>query len=796
MKATGPLFIAMTTAAAMWPMYAGAASSDDNTLAEIVVTAQKRLEDVDKVPISISVFNRATMEQRGIQDLSDIAAISPGVDYQNLGGMNRVTIRGITTGTSQAGYATTGLYIDDIPIQVRPSTQIDLYGTADPKVFDLDRVEVLRGPQGTLFGAGAEGGAIRFITPQPSLTDFSGYARAGAGITDGGGPNYEAGAAYGGPIVSDELGFRISAWHRVDGGYIQYNSPLGGYHDSNGNWQDSTVVRAALTYAPISSLTITPSLFYQDVYSNNMSTFEPAGSAAATNDYFVTQYSKLGPQYSNIASGYFVNPNAIQTPSDDIFSLPALKVVWDTGAVELTSDTSFLHRKNSVVDDFTAFVQEFSGIPGWTTLPGATVGDRNIIYTDQNVFTQEVRLQSLDTSRALQWTVGLFYSKERQTVVNQEASPYLPTEVFDYFGETLAQLGKNPNVYGDLSYYGSEPTVDQQTAIFGQATYAITTQWSVVAGVRGARESNSYNIFFTGRPGPHTFGGEQSQNVADPKFGINFQADDNNLLYFSAAKGDRIGGVNSPFSTGDTGCLAQLASLGVSANPTTYKSDSLWSYELGSKNKLFGGRLNVEASAFHIVWNNVQEGVAVPACGGDSFTSNLGRATSNGFDLQASTLITDSLNVGLSMGYTNALSSDTLSIGKSLASIGGTQLNPYGSPWIVSPSAQYSFTWAAGHQGYVRLDDVFHSKNPGPFAADNPASASYGGTPFVANPSYNVLNMHVGTTWNNWDFSIYALNVLNSHPVLFYMANQSIQPIGGAQTIRPLTVGATAIFRL
>jgi iron complex outermembrane receptor protein len=164
MKATGPLFIAMTTAAAMWPMYAGAASSDDNTLAEIVVTAQKRLEDVDKVPISISVFNRATMEQRGIQDLSDIAAISPGVDYQNLGGMNRVTIRGITTGTSQAGYATTGLYIDDIPIQVRPSTQIDLYGTADPKVFDLDRVEVLRGPQGTLFGAGAEGGAIRFIT--------------------------------------------------------------------------------------------------------------------------------------------------------------------------------------------------------------------------------------------------------------------------------------------------------------------------------------------------------------------------------------------------------------------------------------------------------------------------------------------------------------------------------------------------------------------------------------------------------------------------------------------------------
>ena len=132
------------------------------------------------------------MEQRNIQDLGDVAAISPGIDYQNTGTTTAIAVRGISSGT--IGYSTTGIYIDDVPVQIRLDGGIIPGTNTTPVVFDLDRVEVLRGPQGTLFGAGAEGGIIRFIQPQPSLTEFSGTARAGVATTDNGGPSYETGA--------------------------------------------------------------------------------------------------------------------------------------------------------------------------------------------------------------------------------------------------------------------------------------------------------------------------------------------------------------------------------------------------------------------------------------------------------------------------------------------------------------------------------------------------------------------------------------------------------------------------
>jgi iron complex outermembrane receptor protein len=185
-------------------------------LQEVVVSAQKREESINKVPISVAVLGRDEMEKRNIKDFADVAAVAPGVDFQNEGTFIDVAVRGISSGVS--GASTTGIYLDDVPVQIRLDSGVVVSTNTTPLVFDLDRVEVLRGPQGTLFGAGAEGGAIRFIQAQPSLTQYSGYARAGVGTTDGGGLSYEAGAAYGGPIVDNELGFRVSAWHGRDGG--------------------------------------------------------------------------------------------------------------------------------------------------------------------------------------------------------------------------------------------------------------------------------------------------------------------------------------------------------------------------------------------------------------------------------------------------------------------------------------------------------------------------------------------------------------------------------------------------
>src|ERR1700676_1647576 len=188
-------------------------------LEEIVVTATRREESINRVPISVTAFSQDMMDQKGIKDFSDVVRFTPGVSI-DAGGTNAISIRGIS---SSGGAGTTGIYIDDTPIQMR-SVGFNPDDTL-PKTFDLDRVEVLRGPQGTLFGAGSEGGTVRYILTQPSLTKDSTYVRSETSYTQYGEPSYEAGIAQGGPIVDGVLGIRASAWYRKDGGWIDRVDP-------------------------------------------------------------------------------------------------------------------------------------------------------------------------------------------------------------------------------------------------------------------------------------------------------------------------------------------------------------------------------------------------------------------------------------------------------------------------------------------------------------------------------------------------------------------------------------------
>jgi outer membrane receptor protein involved in Fe transport len=766
------------------------------TLEEVVVTARKREENLDKVPISIAVFDQAALQQLGIKDINGIANISPGVDFQDEGPINRIAIRGISIGYLGSGYATVGTYIDDVPIQTRVSSIIDTMGNAEPKVFDLDRVEVLRGPQGTLFGAGAEGGAIRFITSQPSLTEYSGYSRAELATTDGGDPSYETGVAFGGPIVQDELGFRVSAWHRRDGGYIDHESAIpGGYYYDNSNWTDSDVLRAALTFAPVDSVKITPSVYYQHVYSHDIPMFEPAGSASP-GDVFTSFLSGLGPQYSNVGAGRFVNPELEQEPSSDQFYVPALKAVFDLAAFEVTSSTGYLYRNNTSHEDFTTDTPGIFGFPWQTT---AAAADYNSVSTNQNVFSQELRAQNADANQRLQWTLGLFYTQSRQKLYNLERSPDLPNLIQTYFGEPIGTyLGTNLVQPGNLSYIGDEHDTDTQAAVFGQVTYHLINHLSLTAGARVARERTQYSVFQGAVYAAPPVAGEQSEHVVDPKFGVNLQLDDNNLLYVSASKGDRIGGVNSPLEAFGQ-CLVALEALGLHGAPNTYQGDSLWSYEVGSKNRLMGGRLQLEASAFHIDWSNVQQNIYVPACS-EGFISNLGKAKSNGFDFVVNVLVTDALKLGVSVGYTNAKFANTVTSGEKQIVTSGDQINPYSAPWTVVPTLEYDFPFAQSYKGYLRLDDEYHSRNPGPFGESNPNNASYfgsfaSGSAFIPNPAINTLNIRVGGTWARWDVSVYALNTLNNHPLLYNQQFIAVQNPGTAFTLRPLTIGIASAYR-
>ena len=767
------------------------ASNSSEQLQEVVVTAEKREENLNKVPISVSVLGRDEMEQRNIVSMADVAAVTPGVDFQNTGSTIALSIRGISSGIS--GYSTTGIYIDDVPVQIRLDNGVVPGTNTTPLVFDLDRVEVLKGPQGTLFGAGAEGGTIRFIQAQPSLTDYSGYARAGLATTDGGGPSYEAGAAFGGPIIQDELGFRVSAWHERQGGYIEHDSAIaGGADEYDSGYRDADVLRGALTLAPTSSLKITPSFFYQHTYWNDVPTFDPGSKTYP--DTMTANWSSLDPTFSNVDAGRLVFQGLLLQPSDDQLYLPSLKVDEQLPGVSLTSTTSYLYRRYTAQQDFTTVMPFFVGLPWPQSADAAAVS-----YTPAflNVFAQELRATSTNPDQRLQWTFGLFYNQSRQTGFQWIVSPYFPTQVLQGLGKTIAEAFGQPQLPGDESIYEREPLSDQQLAAYGQITYQLLSHISLVAGARVARETDKYNIYINGPlngPTATQFAGTERQTVVDPKYGINVQLNENNLLYVSAAKGDRIGGVNPPpYST--PACLAALAALGYpnGAALDTYKGDSLWSYEIGSKNRLFNGRLEIQVSAFHIKWSDIQQIVQVPACT-EGFTSNLGQATSNGFDFQAEVLITDALKVGLSMGYTDARDATTIVSAGNNVVADGQQINNYAAPWTVVPTAEYTFPVGAGYNGYARVDDTYHSKNPGPYnPTTNTASPTYNPY-FIANPAYNQLNVHVGMKWSGWDTSVYALNVLNSHPLLFNNAPQPFTFYGNTWTLQPLTIGVAVMY--
>src|SRR3984885_2632680 len=218
-------------------------------LKEIVVTATRHEESLSKVPVSVSAYTQEDMDQKGMKDFTDIVRFTPGVSIDQTG-TNNISIRGIS---SSGGAGTTGIYIDDTPIQMR-SLGFNPDDTL-PKTFDLDRVEVLRGPQGTLFGAGSEGGTVRYILTQPSLTKDSTYARSEVSFTQYGEPNCDAGGAAGAPIIDGTLGFRVSAWFRRDGGWIDRVDPTtGAVVDANANHDQTLVLRLAGIWKPLDAV--------------------------------------------------------------------------------------------------------------------------------------------------------------------------------------------------------------------------------------------------------------------------------------------------------------------------------------------------------------------------------------------------------------------------------------------------------------------------------------------------------------------------------------------------------------
>jgi iron complex outermembrane recepter protein len=734
---------------------------------EVVVTATRQEQVLSRVPLSVAAYTQERMDRQGVRSVDDVARLTPGITFTRTDGRNaaaaNISIRGIS---STAGSATTGIYIDDTPIQVR-SIGFSAFSTF-PAVFDLERVEVLRGPQGTLFGAGSEGGTIRFITPQPSLGRYSAYARTEYGAVEHGGANYEMGVAIGGPIVQDKLAFRASAWGRRDGGFVdRVDFRTGALQEENSNYQDSRVLKGAISWAPIDRLTITGSLYYQRITNND------------TNAYW--------ENLSRPDDGVYRQGNAKGQPSWDTFYLPAVHIDWDLGPVRFVSNTSYFHRNNQAINDYTAF--EFGIWAGDYRFPAGAYAPAYQFNRQQN-FTQEARFESTDPNARLTWVLGVFYSKNRQVAKQRVQDTYLP----GILGPAFNIIFGGQPLAGGLYTFVLDPTIahDEQIAGFGQADFKITEKLKLTAGLRVARTKfDVYANFFGPVVGPPAVdNGKQNETPITPKFGLSYQATDDNLLYASVAKGYRIGGYNPKVGLP---CNGTLTGLGLSDRPTLFDSDSVWSYEVGAKGRAVNRRLQFSASAFYIDWKNIQQTVGLAACG-FSFVANLGSAVSKGFDLQTSFNVTDNFSLSAAVGYNDAEFKETVKAGPraALNLVSEGDKIP-GAPWTATLSAQYNFQLMS-RSAYVRGDYEFRSRGPRRISSLNPANGGNNlNIPTV--PETNFVSMRAGMDIGKADLSIFVRNLFDANPRLSRATSPGPIPNYAGTTFTPRTIGATATFR-
>jgi outer membrane receptor protein involved in Fe transport len=678
-------------------------------------------------------------------------------------GITSVSIRGVA---SAVGSATTGIYIDDTPIQVRSLGAGGVATSAFPLIFDLDRVEVLRGPQGTLFGSGSEGGTLRFITPSPNLDRASVYTRSDLAFTDHGDPSYELGLAVGAPIVPDTIGFRVSVYGRNNGGWVDRAPyPADTIVSRDVNADDAVVSNVAFAIKPYADLTITPAVYFQRQHRQDE--------------------SQYWPQLSNPSRDEFVSGQLFAQPATEQLTLPSLKIQWDLPFATFYSDTSYIDHIRNVTADYSFIDTEV--LSGNYTNP--RVPSYNAFKNPQEALTQEVRLQSRNSDAFLTWLVGAFYQDARQEASQLTASPQIGQITEALYGLTVAQTFGVGLLPGNLAYEGLDSSRDTQTALFGDASLHLSPVLSADIGLRVARTEFSFTNFQNGPfNGGQTGGtGGASETPVSPKVSLNYKPNADWLMYASAAKGFRSGGTNTPVSA--SVCAGDLGALGLTHAPKTYNSDSTWSYELGAKAKTDNDRLLVDASVFYIDWRNIQSLVPLLHCGFD-YVGNLGNAVSKGFDLQSTVAVLDGLVLRTGLGYTDAAYSRTLLVapGVPLISQGDRLDSP---PWHVSAAGDYSFAaFADAPRSYLHVQYDYDSG----YDLQRASDATYD---MLANHMWatRLMSLRLGVRPGRWDTSLFVDNLLDSADRTSVFHDVVTSALVRYTSFRPRTIGITASYK-
>ncbi len=760
---------------------AEAAEPDSQQLSEIIVTAQKRSEDLTLVPTSISVIGGNSLGSSGINDFDDLSRAVPGLSVQagTSEGSANLQIRGVS---STAGDATVSIYLNETPISVSAR-----YGGAtQPIPFDIGQVEVLRGPQGTLYGASSMGGTIRYIQNKPDLDKFGGYVTGEVSGTEHGGVNYETSAVTNMPVIDGVFAIRLGGLYGSDSGWIDNYDGNGTVANKGVNSDLKKLLRVSALYQPSEDFSIQANTTYQRFDSNASSAFYT--SAGAENSTGTGEAPYL------VTTGLFKQSNRVQEWSHDTVMVSDVTVNKNLGFAELTSISSYFYRSQNQAFDGTYYN---SGALANYYLPAefapslAVANAPSPVYqpVGWDTWSQEVRLASpSDSQSPLKWVAGIYVSAAHVGFSQNDPDTSIASAFQSAYGVPLSSLAEgfgypagDTNFYNPIFSSAQHETTDQYAA-FGQLTYDILPDLHLSAGLRYsfAHEisvsNNLLGAFFDyGLPG-------QSKSsiksfAATPRFSLSYDINELTSVYTTEAKGFRLGGPagSLPSGAGNV-CQPDYESLGLTNAPGSYGSDSLWSYEGGLKTTLADRTISINTAGYYITWSRLQQGVNLPTCG-FGFTANAGDAEIYGgeFELRYAPKFIKGLKLGLSASFNHAEITKTTA---PFAQVGQTVEDV--PERTASISADYDFPIVGAWTGFAHVDYDFTGHAHGAFQ-------TY--LPNYENAAYGVVNAQLGVNDDAWKIYLFAKNLLNDHTIYQQPTDSSVTE---GYTVRPLTVGISA----
>jgi outer membrane receptor protein involved in Fe transport len=729
------------------PSTALAADASDTGLSidEVIVTATKFKETAHDVPMSITALSAATIEQAGIQDFHDYAQKVPNLTFSGTFGVQdglSVAIRGVQ------GNGTTGFYIDDLPIPAG----------LNPRVMDdIQRIEVLRGPQGTLYGARSMGGTVRLITEPPNTMEFSGKVSIQGSDIEDGRPGYQVDGVVNLPLIKDTLALRLSAFKGSNGPFIRREWP----DAVNPDVLDSTLTArndfkggmASLLWQANENLTVRATVMSQVSDYNGW----------PMSDFYVTPTTHAYTAGSLLQRRFFDIPEY----DNQNWTFGGITVNYSTPVGDITSATSYFREHSDNREDISEFL--YNGFLGpfygaASPLP-APIDSWNYPHS----FVEELRFAS-KFSGPLQFVMGLYVSR---TSANNGQYNNVP-------GADAATGGA---LGTDLGYYSSDLNQDYEDAVFGELTYHFTSQFSTTVGLRESHVYTSSSIPWSGFvvTGTTGGGGSNTQNQFTPKVVFKYDQNANVNYYALASKGFRPGNgqVAPPLGI----CGDDYASNHLNpADISSYKADSLWNYEVGTKIQTSDRRFSLNLDGYQINWKDLQQGSRFTC--GFVFTVNAGAARSRGSELELSLEPTRGLHLTAGVGYEDAIITQS---SPALRTKVGSPVQQV-APWTVSTGVDYTFPLTTTWNGLLRADYSFTDRS---FSANEDPN-----NPRLR-PSYEIVNLRAGVSSNHYDISLFVDNASNTHANLGDSASEAGEDPGRPRilTNQPRTYGLRATYR-